>query len=125
MRVVDADRELARRMMVHEAEVQRTPGRELRDLGDAWLLHDPAAAQPFWNRVVAPRRPAEPGAFERRLDEVVTLFSTLDRVPHVRPMPLGNEPPDLADRLLRNGFEHRGEDLRRGPPGPWPCRAPA
>lgn len=123
MGLPQADLELARRLMVHEAEVQRTPSRELRDLGDGWLLHDPADAEPFWNRIVAPRWPEEPGAFERRLDEVVTIFATLDRLPHVRPKPLGNEPSDLADRLVRNGFERQGEDLRMVLRDPEPCRA--
>lgn len=122
MGLVHADLDLARRMMVHEAEVQHTSGRELRDLGDGWLLHDAADAEPFWNRLVAPRWPGDPGAFERRLDEVVTLFATLDRMPHVRPLPLGNEPPDLADRLLRSGFERQGEDLRMVLRDPGPCR---
>lgn len=99
-------------MMVHEAEVQRSGSRVLRDLGDGWLLHDPGDAEPFWNRLVAPVWPAPSLAFERRLDEVVTLFSTLDRIPHVRPSPVGNEPSDLTDRLLANGFERVGEDLR-------------
>ena len=123
MAIAQADLDLARRMMLHEAEVQRTAGRELRDLGDGWLLHDPADAEPFWNRLVAPRWPAEAGPFERRLDEVTTLFSTLDRLPHVRPLPLGNEPPDIADRLLRNGFKRQGEDLRMVLRDPDPCLA--
>jgi ribosomal protein S18 acetylase RimI-like enzyme len=123
MGLLQADLELARRLMVHEAEIQRTASRELRDLGDGWLLHDPADAEPFWNRLVAPRWPEDAGSFERRLDEVMTLFATLDRVPHVRPMPLGNEPSDLAERLLRNGFAQQGEDLRMVLRDPEPCRA--
>jgi ribosomal protein S18 acetylase RimI-like enzyme len=123
MQPARADLDLARRLMLHEAQVQQTAGRELRDLGDGWLLHDPADAEPFWNRMVAPRWPAEPARFERRLDEVVTLFASLDRVPHVRPMPLGNEPVDLAERLLRNGFERQAEDLRMVLRDPAPCRA--
>ncbi|MBI3751500.1 MAG: GNAT family N-acetyltransferase [Chloroflexi bacterium] len=115
------DLELGRRMMVHEAEVQRNGSRELRDLGDGWLLHDPGDAEPFWNRLVAPVWPAPAMAFEHRLDEVVTLFSTLDRIPHVRPSPIGNEPSDLTDRLLANGFERVGEDLRMVLRDPEPC----
>jgi ribosomal protein S18 acetylase RimI-like enzyme len=115
------DAALGRRMMVHEAEVQRGGSRELRDLGDGWLLHDPGDAEPFWNRLIAPAWPAAPLAFERRLDEVVTLFATLDRVPHVRPGPTGNEPSDLVDRLLANGFEQIGEDLRMVLRDPGPC----
>ena len=117
------DLELGRRMMVHEAEVQRSGSRELRDLGDGWLLHDPGDAEPFWNRLVAPAWPAPTLAFERRLDEVVTLFSTLDRIPHVRPSPIGNEPSDLTDRLLANGFERVGEDLRMVLRDPTACLA--
>ena len=113
---------LARRLMVHEADVQRTAGRELRDLGDGWLLHDPGDAEPFWNRIVAPAWPEGVAAFERRLDEIVTLFATLDRVPHIRPMPLGNQPPDLVGRLLSNGFERVGEDHRMVLRDPEPCR---
>ena len=110
-------------MMVHEAEVQRSGTRELRDLGDGWLLHDPGDAEPFWNRLIAPAWPAPAMAFERRLDEVVTLFSTLDRIPHVRPRPIGNEPSDLTERLLANGFERVGEDLRMILRDPTACLA--
>ena len=106
------DPELARRLVLHEARAQQAPTRELRDLGDGWLLHDPNDAEPFWNRVIAPRWPAEPGAFDRRLDEVITLFATIDRLPHVRPLPLGGEPPDLPRRLAAAGFEWLGADRR-------------
>jgi ribosomal protein S18 acetylase RimI-like enzyme len=106
------DPELARRLVLHEARAQQAPTRELRDLGDGWLLHDPNDVEPFWNRVIAPRWPTEPGAFDRRLDEVITLFATIDRLPHVRPLPLGGEPPDLPRRLASAGFEWLGADRR-------------
>ena len=106
------DPELARRLVLHEARAQQAPSRELRDLGDAWLLHDTNDAEPFWNRVIAPRWPAEPAAFDRRIDEVITLFATIDRLPHVRPLPLGGEPVDLARRLQSAGFEWLGADRR-------------
>lgn len=106
------DPELARRLVLHEARAQEAPSRELRDLGDGWLLHDPNDAEPFWNRVIAPRWPAEPDAFDRRLDEVITLFATIDRLPHVRPLPLGGEPADLPRRLAAAGFEWLGADRR-------------
>src|SRR3954452_21471292 len=118
-----SEAELGRRMMVHEAEAQRTGVRQLRDLGDGWLLHDSADSEPFWNRLVAPSWPAPPLAFERRLDEVVTLFATLDRIAHVRPRPVGNEPSDLPARLLANGFERVGEDLRMVLRDPAACHA--
>ena len=106
------DTELARRLVLHEARAQQTPARELRDLGDGWLFHDPNDAEPFWNRVIAPQWPSEPAAFDRRLDEVITLFATLGRLPHVRPLPVGGAPADLATRLTAAGFETLGADRR-------------
>lgn len=106
------DPELARRLVLHEAQAQHAPSRELRDLGDSWLLHDPNDPEPFWNRVIAPRWPSETAAFDRRLDEVITLFATLDRLPHVRPLPIGGEPPDLDRRLEAAGFGRIGADRR-------------
>jgi ribosomal protein S18 acetylase RimI-like enzyme len=109
-RILDAD--LARRLVLHEARAQQTPARELRDLGDGWLFHDPNDAEPFWNRVIAPQWPASTSAFDRRLDEVITLFATLGRLPHVRPLPVGGAPNDLAGRLTAAGFETVGADRR-------------
>jgi ribosomal protein S18 acetylase RimI-like enzyme len=106
------DPELARRLVLHEAEAQQAPSRELRDLADAWLLYDPDDAEPFWNRVIAPRWPTDPAAFDRRLDEVITLFATLDRLPHIRPLPVGGQPPDLPVRLEAAGFQWLGADRR-------------
>jgi ribosomal protein S18 acetylase RimI-like enzyme len=109
-RIYDPD--LARLLVLHEARAQQTPSRELRDLGDGWLFHDPSDPEPFWNRLIAPRWPSDGRAFDRRLDEVITLFATLARLPHVRPLPLGGEPPDLAARLEAAGFEAMGADRR-------------
>jgi ribosomal protein S18 acetylase RimI-like enzyme len=107
-----SDAELARRLVLHEARAQQTPARELRDLGDGWLVHDPGDAEPFWNRLIAPSWPSAAAAFDRRLDEVVTLFATLDRMPHVRPLPVGGSPPDLGARLEAAGFDVLGADRR-------------
>jgi ribosomal protein S18 acetylase RimI-like enzyme len=106
------DPELAHRLVLHEARAQQTPARELRDLGDGWLFHDPNDSEPFWNRVIAPRWPAGAAAFDRRLDQVITLFATLGRLPHVRPLPVGGAPADLATRLTAAGFETLGADRR-------------
>lgn len=106
------DPDLAQRLVLHEARAQQTPSRELRDLGDGWLFHDSSDAEPFWNRLIAPRWPREARAFDRRLDEVITLFATLARLPHVRPLPVGCEPPDLAARLRAAGFQSMGADRR-------------
>ena len=112
--VVDriSDAELAHRLALHEARAQATPSRRLRDLGDGWLVHDPGDSEPFWNRLIAPRWPDEARAFDRRLDEVITLFATLDRVPHIRPLPVGGTPADLGERLQDAGFEAIGIDRR-------------
>jgi ribosomal protein S18 acetylase RimI-like enzyme len=109
-RILDSD--LARRLVLHEARAQQTPARELRDLGDGWLLHDPSDAEPFWNRLIAPRWPSERSAFDRRLDEVITLFATLARLPHIRPLPVGGEPADMPRRLEAAGFVSMGADQR-------------
>jgi ribosomal protein S18 acetylase RimI-like enzyme len=106
------DPALAQRLLLHEARAQQAMGRELRDLGDGWLFYDPSDPEPFWNRLIAPSWPADAKAFGRRLDEIVTLFATLDRIVHVRPLPVGSRPPDLADRLLAAGFERVGSDRR-------------
>jgi ribosomal protein S18 acetylase RimI-like enzyme len=115
--------DLARRLTLHEARVQQGPGRELRDLGDAWLLHDPVDAEPFWNRVVAPMWPSDDASFDRRLDEVITLFATLGRAPHVRPLPAGGSPDDLVSRLLEFGFTNVGSDRRMALGDPAVCEA--
>jgi GNAT superfamily N-acetyltransferase len=110
VRLLEPD--LAQQLVLHEARAQQTPGRLLRDLGDGWLFHDPNDAEPFWNRLIAPRWPAEGAAFQRRLDEITTLFATLGRLPHIRPLPAGGTPVDLAARLIAAGFEAMGADRR-------------
>jgi len=116
------DEALADRLLLHEARAQQTTGRELRDLGDGWLFHDPADPEPFWNRLISPRWPDPPEAFERRLDEVITLFATLDRLAHVRPSPIGSRPPDLNRRLQAAGFRLIGADRRMVLADPEACR---
>lgn len=110
VRIFDAD--LARRLVIHEASAQRTPARRLRDLGDGWLFHDATDPEPFWNRLIAPTWPSEPAAFDRRLDEIITLFATLGRLPHIRPLSVGGSPADIAQRLTAAGFETLGADRR-------------
>ena len=106
---VDADG--MRRILVHEAMVHAIPGRELRDLGDALLVHDPVDRDPFWNRAEGLRWPARPAAFDARLDELMILFATLDRRPHVWASPGYDSPDDLVDRLLASGFEDVGAGM--------------
>lgn len=114
------DSALARRVVLHEALVHARGGRELRDLGDGMLLLDGTDPEPFWNRLVAAHWPADPHEFDRRLDEIVTLFATLGRLPHIRTLPLGGHPPDFEMRLVRAGFRLVGRDraMALGDTGP-------
>lgn len=102
------DREALVFLERHETRCHTTSGREMRDLGDALLLHDPRDREPFWNRLAALRWPADARAFDRRLAEALALFAGIDRMPHVWPRPAYNEPVDLVDRLLAAGWEDVG-----------------
>jgi ribosomal protein S18 acetylase RimI-like enzyme len=92
----------------HESRAHALPGRALRDLGDSVLLHDPIDRDPFWNRANAIRWPSGAADFDRRLDELTTLCATLDRLPHVWPRAILNEPRDLVERLTARGFINIG-----------------
>jgi ribosomal protein S18 acetylase RimI-like enzyme len=100
-----------RRILLHEAHVHAVPGREVRDLGDAILLFDPVAADPFWNRAEALRWPAEPASFDRRLDDLLVQFAAFGRRPHVWGSPAFDEPHDLVPRLEAAGFRDTGPGL--------------
>jgi ribosomal protein S18 acetylase RimI-like enzyme len=100
-----------RRLLRHEAQVHAIPGRELRDLGDAVLLHDPLDPEPFWNRMEGMCWPSEPAAFDRRLGEAGILFASVGRQPHFWLAPPHDEPADLEARLSANGFEDMGKGL--------------
>jgi len=91
--------------------VHAIPGRELRDLGDSLMLHDPLDPEPFWNRLEGARWPSEPVAFDRRLGEAGILFASIGRQPHIWVSPPHDQPPDLAARLAANGFEDMGKGL--------------
>jgi ribosomal protein S18 acetylase RimI-like enzyme len=108
-RPIDAG--MVRRLLKHEAQVHAIPGRELRDLGDALLLHDPIDPEPFWNRLEAIGWPSEPAAFDQRLSEMRILFASLGRQPHIWLAPPHDEPADLEARLAANGFEDMGKGL--------------
>ncbi len=100
-----------RRLLEHEARVHSMPSRELRDLGDAILLVDPNDPEPFWNRIEAIHWPAGVDAFDRRLTEMLVLFTSIGRQPHVWPSPIHDAPGDLVARLLANGFHDVGSSL--------------
>ena len=92
----------------HETLAHAIPRRDVRDLGDAYVLYDDRDPDPFWNRMVSVRWPSEPAAFDRRLTEALTLFALLSRTPHVWPSPVHSRPDDLVARLLANGFGDAG-----------------
>lgn len=102
------DEATMRRLLIHEARVHATPGRELRDMGDGLLLFDPNEPEPFWNRLEGLRWPSEPDAFDRRLAEALVLFTTLSRQPHIWPAPAYDQPADLVARLVAHGFRDMG-----------------
>jgi ribosomal protein S18 acetylase RimI-like enzyme len=108
VRPSELTRDDARWLAWHEACSHGLIGREVRNLRDAYLLHDPTDREPFWNRLAGIAWPRDGGAFDRRLTEALALFAGLDRMPHVWPMPGFDEPPDLVPRLLANGFEDHG-----------------
>jgi ribosomal protein S18 acetylase RimI-like enzyme len=105
------DAEEMRAMLVHEARVHALPGRELRDADDGLLLYDPGDADPFWNRFEAVRWPSHAVEFDRRFDELMVRFATLDRRPHVWASPGHDAPDDLAARFLAAGFEDVGSGM--------------
>lgn len=98
-----------RRLLLHEARVHAMPGRVLRDLGDAILLHDPVEPEPFWNRLEALRWPVDTLGFDRRLTETLVLFAAMGRQAHIWAAPLHDSPADLVARLAANGFRDMGE----------------
>lgn len=105
---IQVNAETMRRLAFHEAMVHAVPGRDLRDLGDSILLHDAVDPEPFWNRIAGIRWPVEPDAFDRRLTELLVLFASLGRQPHVWPSPAYDSPHDLIARLTANGFRDMG-----------------
>jgi ribosomal protein S18 acetylase RimI-like enzyme len=110
-RPADLTAEDSRWLAWHEASAHGLIGREVRDLGDAWLLYDETDREPFWNRIAGVAWPAAPAAFDRRLTETLALFAGLDRIPHVWALPGFDEPADLTPRLIANGFRDEGGGL--------------
>jgi GNAT superfamily N-acetyltransferase len=107
-RFIRVDDATIRRLERHETHAHAIPDREVRDLGDSIVLHDPRDAEPFWNRMASVRWPSDPAAFDRRLTEALTMFGLMARRPHVWPSPDHSQPADLVDRLEANGFRDVG-----------------
>jgi GNAT superfamily N-acetyltransferase len=106
--MTNLDAATMRRLLLHEARVHAIPGRDLRDMGDAILLHDPVEREPFWNRLEGLRWPEDPAAFDRRLTETLVLFASIGRTPHIWATPIHDSPGDLVARLESNGFRDMG-----------------
>jgi ribosomal protein S18 acetylase RimI-like enzyme len=114
-RPADLDAVGARWLARHEARCHALTGnRDVRELGDGVLLHDPDDREPFWNRLAGIAWPAAAGAFDHRLAETLALFASLDRVPHIWPSLRFDEPPDLAARLIAHGFVDLGGGMLMG-----------
>ncbi len=110
----------------HETRAHAIPGREVRDLGHAVVLHDPRDPDPFWNRMASVRWPDDEEGFDRRLTESLALFAVLGRRPHVWPSPAHSRPVDLAARLEAHGFGAFGAGhvmVLDDPAGSQPVRA--
>ncbi len=97
-----------RRLELHEAAAHVHGDREMRDLGDAILLHDPRDRDPFLNRISGLRLAPDGPALDRRLMELLALFASLNRRPHFWVRPLPDAPAALAVRLLADGFMDLG-----------------
>ena len=117
-RLIDLDDATVLALERHETHAHAIPSREVRVQGDALVLFDPRDPDPFWNRMVSVRWPAEPAAFDRRLAEAITLFGILDRTPHVWPSPVHSAPRDLVERLRAHGLPRRRRRARDGAAGP-------
>jgi ribosomal protein S18 acetylase RimI-like enzyme len=113
-RPADFDAAGARWIARHEARCHALSGREVRELGDGVLLYDEIDREPFWNRLAGVAWPSAPGAFDHRLTEILALFASLDRVPHIWPSPGFDEPSDLVARLFAHGFEDLGAGMLMG-----------
>jgi ribosomal protein S18 acetylase RimI-like enzyme len=107
----DVDLAASRFLAWHETTAHSLVGREVRDLGDVYMLHDARDREPYWNRLAGFAWPADPAAFDRRLAEALALFAVIDRIPHAWPLPGLDEPADLVARLLANGFEDHGTGI--------------
>jgi ribosomal protein S18 acetylase RimI-like enzyme len=104
--------DVVRRLELHEARAHALrAGRSIRELPDGILLHDELDSDPFWNRLASIRLPVPNAAFDARLDELIVLFSTLNRRPHVWASPGYHRPIDLEGRLAGRGWIDLGRGL--------------
>lgn len=116
--------DVVRRLELHEARAHALrAGRAIRELPDGILLHDDLDADPFWNRLASVRLPVPGAAFDARLDELIVLFSTLNRRPHIWASPGYHRPADLEARLAQRGWIDLGRGLLMALADPAPPHA--
>jgi ribosomal protein S18 acetylase RimI-like enzyme len=97
-----------RRIELHEAHAHAHGERTVTDLGDAILLRDAVLRDPFLNRVSGLRLPIDRADYATRMLELLSTFAAIDRRPHFWLSPGFTSPPDLAGRLLGDGFMDLG-----------------
>jgi len=88
----------------HEGRVAGATGRRFVDLGDAVLVHDEGASEPWRTWLGDVRWPSSEREFDMRLVDGLTLFARIDRRPSVWVQPAASTPADLAERLVAGGF---------------------
>jgi ribosomal protein S18 acetylase RimI-like enzyme len=108
IRHVAIDEATMRSLERHETVAHAIPGREMRDLGHAFVLFDHLDPEPFWNRMAGVRWPLDEAGFDVRMTEMLVLFAAHGRRPHVWPSPVHGTPGDLATRLAACGFSDIG-----------------
>ena len=101
-----------RRLVRHEADAAALAGRTVVELGDGFLIVDPAGPESWRSWAAGLRMPANGDAFDRRLAEVMTLFGAHTRRPSIRVDPIADAPPDLGRRLQDHGFRPSDASLR-------------
>ena len=90
----------------------------------------PIEREPFWNRLEGLRWPEDPGAFDRRLTEVLVLFASIGRTPHIWASPIHDLPGGSGrsargERVPRHGHGQPDDPGRPGTgPAPPRVRAP-
>ena len=93
----------------HETQAHAIPSREMRDLGDAYVLYDARDRDPFWNRMASVRWPDGARRVRPPADGGARAVRVLGRVPHIwpSPRPLRARGPRRAPRA--HGFSDAGE----------------
>ena len=101
-----------RRLARHEAEAAVLSGRQVVELGDGFLVVDPAGTESWRSWAAGLDLPAGQSAFDRRLGELITVFGAHGRRPSIRVDLRADTPEDLDRRLTAHGFRASDASLR-------------